>query len=232
MEKGMVKYFLVSSIASVIAINAHAVGNGFYMGLMMGPATNNGGIVQAQVFNPNLMPGQNIPLTPASPKSSQFGSSVYMGYQFSTYAAFEGGFTYYSSVHYDTKGVQTCSGTDARVRDIHLLGKGIFPLGNYFDVFGKAGVAVTYTTTSGSFNPEFGVAPDGKLITCGKNTHNNKFSPAYGVGASYNINQSWVTDASWTRTQVGGVLNSVDLYALGISYHFVDRYCGQFLCDD
>ncbi len=229
MIKGKLKSLLLSMLTCGAAINANAVGNGFYMGLMMGPATNGGSTVQAQKFVPNAT---HVELTPANPKSSQFGSSIYMGYKFNTYAAFEGGFTFYSAIHYDTKGVETCSGSNARVRDIHVLGKGIFPIGESFDVFAKGGIAVTYLTTSGSFNPEFGKDPSGNLITCGKNTYNNKFSPTYAIGASYAINQSWVTDITWTRTQVGGIVNNVDFYALGLSYHFVDRYCGQFLCDD
>jgi len=30
----------------------------------------------------------------------------------------------------------------------------------------------------------------------------------------------------------GGQVGNLTMYALGISYHFVDKYCGQFLCDD
>lgn len=246
MKKGAALFLLTSAAASIISINTYAVGNGFYIGLMMGPATNNGGTQLVQQNDNNFVstinakcgnpPSPNCSvqpvLIPANPKSSQFGSSFYMGNQFSRYAAVEGGFTYYTSVNYDTKNQQACSGVSARVRDIHVLGKGILPIGNSFDVHAKGGVAVVYSTTSGAFNPEFGTDGVGNYISCGKNTYNNKFSPMYGLGASYAINQSWVTDASWTRTQVGGVLNSVDLFALGLSYHFVDRYCGQFLCDE
>ncbi len=250
MRKGIAVSLLMSVIATLITLNAHAVGNGFYMGFMFGPATNSGSSAQLQQNDPsfrttinnachiaaNGRPNPNCGVTPkfipATPKSSQYGSSIYMGNQFSRYAAIEGGFTYFTSVTYDTKGKEPCGGSDARVRDIHVLGKGIFPIGDAFDVFAKAGMAVVYSTTAGSFNPGFGTASNGTYVTCGKNTYNNKFSPMVAIGASYAINPSWVVDVSASRTQVGGVLNSVSLIGVGLSYHFVNRYCGQFLCDD
>ena len=34
------------------------------------------------------------------------------------------------------------------------------------------------------------------------------------------------------HADMGGFINSFSFIALGLSYHFVDKYCGQFLCDD
>lgn len=203
---------------SVISCNVFAVAPGFYMGMMLGPATNNGGTQQAQV--------NATTTTPATPKSTQFGTRIFMGNKIGNYFAFEGGLTYFSNVNYDTKGVQTCSGTTARVRDFDFVGKGIFPVAHAFDIFGKAGAALVYQTTSGGLNP----ISSGTTGQCGQTQYQNNIRPTVSVGASYDINQNWVADLSWNRIMVGGVLSSVDLYALGISYHFVDIYCGQFLC--
>ena len=40
-----------------------------------------------------------------------------------------------------------------------------------------------------------------------------------------------VVDVSFNRVMAGGIAKNVDFYALGLSYHFVDVYCGQFLCN-
>ncbi|MBX3708241.1 MAG: outer membrane beta-barrel protein [Gammaproteobacteria bacterium] len=228
MRKRIGKYFLISMVTSWVAANTYAVGSGFYMGVMMGPATNSGGDQQAQVDNPTA-----LELTPATPRSNQFGARVFMGNQFSQYAAIEGGLTFISKIKYDTKGVETCTGVSERVRSFDIVGKGIMPLGPYFDIFGKVGAAATYLTTSGALDPAFDITTNPEdPITCGKNTYKNKFSPVFAIGASYNLNQNWVTDLSYTTLQVGGKVSSVSMIALAISYHFVNKYCGQFLCDD
>lgn len=225
MKIKIMKKLAVATIIGSMSFGAYAVGNGFYMGLMMGPSTNNGNDTQAQVLNPTAT---SLQVTNATPKSTQFGSRFFMGNKFSPYFGFEGGVTLFSGIKYDTKGVQLCSGDTARVRALDFLGKATGQFG-YFDFFAKGGVSYSYLTTSGSFNPAFDPS---KGLVCGQSTYTSKFSPVVGIGASYDINQSWVADASITRYQVGGVISNVTLYALGISYHFVDRYCGQFLCDD
>ncbi|HVE44289.1 MAG TPA: outer membrane beta-barrel protein [Gammaproteobacteria bacterium] len=201
-----------------VAMAAHATAPGLYLGLMAGPATNNASTSQVYTAaNPALT-------TTATPKSSQFGSRVYVGYKFNPYAGFEGGFNYYSNIKYDTKDVDPCTGVSQRVKNIDFVGKGEFDFRS-LSVFGKLGVAASYLTTSGAFSK----GPAGE---CGKNKYSNKFSPTFSLGVGYDLDQSWLVDLTWQRTMEGGSVGSMDFYALGLSYHFVDKYCGQFLCDD
>lgn len=216
MQKRILKYLALTVVATV-AINAHAVNPGLYMGFMFGPSTNDADSLQAMTA-----PGSGAPaFVNADPKGQQFGSSIYLGYKFNRWAAFEGGLYYFTGIGYDTHGFDTCSGTNQRVRSIYFDGKVDYTFWDTFGVFGKAGVAVTYLATSGAFNPP----------TC-QNVYNNKFTPTFSVGISYDINQSWVADLSANRILVGSFINNVTFYGIGLSYHFVDRYCGQFLCDD
>ncbi len=221
MRKRTIKKFLLGTtiITSLCAMNAYAVGPGMYMGLMFGPATNDGSEQRAQVLN--------SPTTVlATPKSNQFASRVFAGYQMNKYVAVETGITYIPSVNFTTKNdVPTCGSTSMRVRDVEVLGKGIIPFGNYFDIFGKAGVAYVYQSQGGALNPDLN-------SDCGKTKYTSKFAPAISFGASYNLSQSWVADVSVNRIMVGGILKNITTLAIGLSYHIVDRYCGQFLCDD
>jgi opacity protein-like surface antigen len=216
LKTSILKRVALTAIASSTVISAYAVGPGFYMGMALGPATNTGGTQQVQVKHASFT-------TPATPKSKQFGSNLFMGYKINQYAGFEGGLTFFSSIHYDTKGVDPCSGATTRVRDLDVVAKGELPFYS-FNLFGKGGVAVVYETTSGSLNPS------GSTL-CGKNTYRTKFAPTISVGAGYDLNQNWVVDVSWTRLLAGGAASNVDMYGLGFSYHFVDVFCGQFLCD-
>jgi opacity protein-like surface antigen len=52
----------------------------------------------------------------------------------------------------------------------------------------------------------------------------------YGVGVSYDVTQNWVVDFAYTTFTGGSGIQGADLMALGVSYHFVDLMCGQFLC--
>lgn len=240
MRKGMIKIVIASMMTAGLVSHASAMGNGFYMGLMVGPANNGSATLTAQAANlpgdPSLDCTKNACPIPASPHSQQFGTRLFIGNQFNQYAAFEGAFDFFSTVKYDTRDVKTLGDASQRARTVDVLLKGIMPL-SYFSVFGKLGVAMTYLTTGGSFNPELVQDPklpndpNAKIINT-SNAYTNKFSPVYGIGASYDINQNWLIEFDYMNFAVGGAMGNVTLYGLGLSYHFTDKYCGQFLCDD
>jgi hypothetical protein len=210
------KKIAIAAFTGCFAISANAVAPGFYMGIMTGPATNSGGTQYVQAFSGGL--------TQANPKSTQWGTRVFMGNKLNKYASIEGGLDYFTGVQYDTKDVATCSGTQVRIRGFDLVGKGDYGISS-FDVYGKGGLALIYQTVSGDINSDL-------TQPCGKSMYTTKFRPTISVGASYDLNQNWVVDFSLNRILTGGPIGNADMYTIGISYHFVDKYCGQFLCDD
>ena len=226
------------------ATNAYAIADGFYLGLMMGPASNNAPSLPAQ-FNPNQAQPAGVPVplcTPANepctvlanPRSTQFAARIYMGNKFNRFAAIESGLTFISSIRYNTRDVITYGGTNQRVRTFDLVGKGIFPFpicSVGIDIYGKAGIALAYLTKGGALNPTYFPAQNPPVLS-GSNTYKNKFAPTFSVGASYDINQSWVTDVSYNVLSVGDTIGTLNYWAIALSYHFTDKYCGQFLCDD
>ncbi len=254
MQKGIVKGLAVVAV-SMMCADAMAIAPGFYMGLMMGPASNTGSEQQMQYRDYSLIPEGGLPnsIYPnaqsslANPQSTQFGSRLFLGYKFNHYAGFEMGFTYFSGIQYKfaDKTLTPAAGTTGRVRGIDFVGKLDYSYNNTIGVFAKGGVTALYTTTPGALNvtnfkdltdyspsavnPKTGL-PNYNYINSGSNTYAVKLAPTFAVGASYDLDQSWQLDASWTRYFAGGSLKGMDLYALGLSYHFVDVYCGQFLC--
>ena len=246
MRKGIIKSIIVA-LSCVFAMSAHAMANGFYMGLMMGPATNSAPSLLAtkRYAPPNCGPTPGCPTpdanatvppgtTIANPRSTQFATRIYLANQFNQYAAFEMGGVFFSGIRYDARGVPTFGSTDQRVRGLDAVMKGIFPLRS-FNIYGKAGVIATYITSGGTFNPTFrGISlpntPKTKFDV--PTTYKKKFSPTFSIGASYDINQSWQVDGSYNTYPIGNNIGSLTFMALGISYHFTDKYCGQFLCDD
>jgi opacity protein-like surface antigen len=242
MRKGILS--VAAAGLCVFAVNAEAIGNGFYMGVMAGPARSNAPTLQAIQYPPpdpgtcNAQPCPTaiyVPMTPLSPKSNQFASRIFIGNKFNPYAAIEGGVTFWSSIRYQSKeNIETFGSTDQRVRDLDVVGKFSFPVRS-FEIYGKLGVAVVYITKGGAFNPTFQSAnpPSNNRGTFhASSTYKNKFAPTYSLGASYDIDQSWVADLSWNGLSVGSSVGTLSFIALGIAYHFTDKYCGQFLCDD
>lgn len=256
--KGMLK-ILVIAVSCGMTVNAYAMANGFYLGLMLGPATHSSPSLKATVIpnsndpalvgtdcnssngNPAITNPACIQYLTANPRASLFGARIFVGNQFNQFAAFEAGGTFISSIRYNVPGVPTgfrvYGSTDQRVRDIDLVLKGMLPL-SWFSVYAKAGVAFTYITSGGTFNPSVKtVVPSPSSPTINTkltvpSTNKFKYSPTFSLGASYDIDQSWQMDLSLNTISVGNNIGNITFFALGISYHFTDKYCGQFLCDD
>ena len=194
-----------------------ATGSGFFWGLSLGPANNNGSNQQAQLANSNNT-------TTVSPKAQQFGYRLFLGYMPSQYAGFELGATFFSSIKYVPHQNQTlCGSAEARLRDFELLVKGDYPFHQSFSLSGKAGAAFTYQTEGGALDPS-------STGTCGHSTYLSKAVPAFALGLSYDLTQNWVTELGIHDVEAGGKIGRMTMYAISLSYHFVDRYCGQFLC--
>jgi opacity protein-like surface antigen len=216
MQKRIIKSVALTAVL-LAATQAYAVAPGFYIGAMAGPATNNGSDVKVQV--------QGSPTTAiATPKSSQFASRFLLGYQATNYVGIEGGLTFISQIKYDTGNATACGGTDASVRDIDVLAKGIVPFNDLFDVYAKAGPALVYQNTSNAMNPKLSQS-------CGKSQFVTKVRPTISLGASYTMSQNVVLDASYNLIMAGNPVNNISYFGLGITYHIVDVYCGQFLCN-
>lgn len=194
----------------------YAVGNGFYLGIMSGPASNGGSTMQVQTG-----PGTT---TTGKANKKQWASRVFMGNRIGRFGGIEGGLDYFTGIKYETN-VPTCHGAQSRIRGFDLLGTLNVPMGNTFEVFGKGGVALLYQNNSGDLNPDLSKP-------CGKSKHATKFRPMFAVGASVALTPSWIADVSFNSMLVGKPIKNASFVALGIAYHFVDRYCGQFLCDE
>jgi hypothetical protein len=223
---------LITVLAGLFTLNAYAIDPGFYMGVMMGPAKNTGKITDVQVVPVPPSPDATLPplTTPVKPNTNQFGGRIFMGYKANQYFSVEGGFTYFSNINFKTTqsipaNLETCGGTTVKVRDLDILGKASVTFRG-FELFGKAGGALAFLTIPKGFDI------GSNINTCGGNAKSEmKVVPAFAIGAGYDLSQNWVADISYNQVNVGSVVNTMKFYALGFTYHFVNTYCGQFLCD-
>jgi len=214
MQKHIVKIVVGMSLLASVA-NVYAVNAGFYLG------------GQAGVSNLHNVPrdvqGSTTTIPQVRPKNTGIGARIFAGYQLNPYFGLEGGYTYYSPSQYKTSAPVTCSTPTIKTQALDFVGKGIVPIQD-FALFAKAGVAIASVSSSGSLNTST------TMDSCGSNSRTTVFRPTVGLGASYDLTQNWVADISWSRIISGSNIRAADLIALGLSYHFTDKFCGQFLC--
>ena len=196
----------------LVAITAHATGEGPYLGMQAG---------RSNIHN---LPQKNYATgSTVNPSNTGFGARLFLGYNVNDYVGFEGGYTYYGPSTYSTN-VQPC---DPKIREYayDLVAKGQYPFGHSgFDLFAKAGISLINKAVSGTLTSPAGSS------NCTNDGGQTTIRPVVGLGASYDLNQSWVVDLSVTRVLGGSGIQNADLYAVGLSYHLVNARCGQFLC--
>lgn len=157
---------------------------------------------------------KNAPdLAPAGSKVNRgsFVWSANAGYQFNQYIAAEAG--YMSLPESKVKADNGNTLGKAELSAITLVAKGIYPINEQFDVFGKAGVAFMMSK----------VVQDSVLtgVAGTTTTKTNRATPMFGLGVDYNVNENVVVTAQAITTLKNGV-NVPATYTglVGVGYKF------------
>ncbi|MDR3490634.1 MAG: outer membrane beta-barrel protein [Gammaproteobacteria bacterium] len=210
----------IAIVTTSLAINAFATTAGVYVGAQVGQSNTHNGAVNFPSF-----PGAATTVR-VSPSNTGLGYRFLLGYDVTSYGGIEFGITHYAASTYKAPAGTACNNPAIREYGAEILGKGMVPV-SVFSLIGKAGIAVIKSSKSGSL-----IMNSGGTTSCSSNQNTNSTTvrPAIGVGMSYDLTQNWVIDLSWMRVLKGGGLQNADLRSIGITYHFVDKYCGQFLC--
>lgn len=107
---------------------------------------------------------------------------------------------------------------------VDFLAKGIVPICDKFNLYGKAGLAYINTAIQGkvkSDNPV--VNPDISFDLNGvTNIARHKLAPEVALGVSYDITPNVSVDTSWTHIQAVGKNRpgNIDFVAVGLGYNF------------
>jgi opacity protein-like surface antigen len=205
---------IVAAVTTTLAVSAYATAPGFFMGLQVGQSN-----VYNQKTNFTLSNGSTVLV---SPSNTGFASRFLMGYNFKPYAAMEVGLTRYNRAVYDYPNGSCANGFEYA---LDIVGKGMVPV-SVVSLFAKGGLAVL---RSSQLKP---TTTPGGGTKCGGNNFEQSTSarPIIGAGVSYDLSPNWVVELAYSRILKGSTSQNTDLKSLGFSYHFVDLYCGQFLC--
>lgn len=147
--------------------------------------------------------------TPVKLRNDGIGGRVYMGRRYNRFFGAELGYTRYEDVTIkNAYGVDSLNGR-IKPQAVDLVILSFLPISEKFNAYSKVGIAYLDVSATASIS---GVK---------SSVEDNDIRPAYGLGLTYNFQENWTADLSWTRVHgEGGRLENSTLTALGIAYHF------------
>lgn len=208
----------------------YATGAGMYAGIQVGQTNLNNVDMNVNTGQPlppatvcdtstNATESATCLIVLTTPDNTGIGERFFIGANINPYAGFEIGFTNYANSEYNPDVSGFTHQPQIRVYSMEILGKLMYPIYN-FSVFAKGGFGIIYQSISGALltdNPD----DSGDTYTA---------APAVGIGIGYDITPTWNIDFSANKIFSTDDTQAIDFYGIGISYHWVDEYCGQFLC--
>lgn len=198
----------------------------FYLGIQGGVAVSGWNAINGQLISSEirpLLPPVIVNTTWNTKNINSIAGRAFLGYSFNKYFAAEFGYLYVgkqsdidvniASVDFNGKTINVFNQELGKVRTqaFDLVGKLKAPITDNFDLYAKLGAG--YLMMKGQNNFSFYKA--------------NKADLVFGAGASYDFNENWAMDLSWTRYNSGNtkVMSgswqpNVDFYALGVTFKF------------
>ena len=151
--------------------------------------------------------------------NSGLAGRLAIGYQFNQYWATELGYLQLKKATVAIPAIgQLIPGTETSKQNaIDLVGKGILPVSDKINVYGKLGLA--YLTSDLNLKEKSGKKlPNNADYGIAK----HKWAPEAAVGVSYDITHNVSIDTSWTHIQPLGKNRpgNIDFVAVGLGYSF------------
>lgn len=218
--KNKILFIILAMLAS---INAHAALKGSYVGGQLGFGKTHQDLLTTSSSPDFITSG-------SSGKNTGIAGRMYGGFLFNRYFGLEGGYTkfsetktrsYTTQLNTMTGGILTTQASGkVKTFAVDVVGKGIIPFNNGFNLYGKMGVAYL----RGVGNTYYSMQEPGFIDSSIRvNNGATRIFPTYGVGAGYELTHHVSTDVSWNRIQKVGnspELKSTDLVSVGFSYNF------------
>lgn len=199
---------------------ASAQQTGFYLGAGVGQSNISTGDLANDIASELRAAGATN--VSSDENNRDTGWKIFAGYQFNPYLAVEGGYVDFGK--YDAK-VTGMAGT----ADVNIYGEvdsqamffdvvGHLPANESFSVFGKVGLAFTWTDASASGNV-------GNFFSASANASENEVVPKLGVGFRYNITKQIGVRAEYEyyfnvgKSDTTGE-SDIEMWGVGMTFHF------------
>lgn len=151
-----------------------------------------------------------------STDNTGIGERFNLGYKFNPYFASELGYTNF--VNAKIKNVYGVSGANVTIKpsSVDLVGKAIMPF-DKFNIFAKMGIASVHVKSDVNSTAKAITTPSGDPDFPNSQ---NKFRPAYGIGAGLDLNTDVTLTFAWNQIAGAGRVEPLTLVSLGLIYYF------------
>ena len=221
----------VLSISALAVMSANAAAPGVYISGQLGYAdTHMGDKSNIADINKNLAKNnfKSLTIKPINPRDTDLTNNglagrIALGYQFNPNFALEAGYLRLSSsrvagTSYKPLGVGQGTLT-LQQNVIDFLAKGIIPISDKFNLYGKAGLAYVNSAISANIPT---IPPTQGNLNGVTDVARYKLAPEVALGVSYDLSSHVSVDTSWTHIQAFGKSRpgNIDFVAVGLSYNF------------
>lgn len=195
---------VVVCLSTLAAASSHAATQGTYFGGQLGYGN----------VHQKLSSSSFLGTVKHANKDSGVAGRIFGGYQVNENFAGELGWSKFSDAKVKASVPGATGSATLKTDAVDLVAKGIYPVMNNVNVYGKAGGAYVIQRGDGKITTS-----NNREISKGSNTE-KKLLPTFGVGASYDFNPNLAADVSYNRIQkVGSTkINSTDLVSVGLIY--------------
>jgi OOP family OmpA-OmpF porin len=148
---------------------------------------------------------------------------IALGYQFNPNFALEAGYLRLAKAKLDGLGEGEFPVTLKLQQNlVDLVAKGIVPIGDKFNLYGKAGLAYINTDIQAGTKDDNGNTSVSFDLNKSLNVNRHELAPEVALGVSYDITPNVSIDTSWTHIQPIGKNRpgNIDFIAVGLGYNF------------
>ncbi|RDH40827.1 MAG: hypothetical protein CFE62_001460 [Candidatus Aquirickettsiella gammari] len=148
---------------------------------------------------------------------------IALGYQFNPNFALEAGYLRLGKAKLDGfDGEEVPVTLKLQQNLVDLVAKGIVPIGDKFNLYGKAGLAYINTDIQGGIKDDNGNTSISFDLNKSLNINRHELAPEVALGVSYDITPNVSIDTSWTHIQPIGKNRpgNIDFIAVGLGYNF------------
>ena len=207
---------LVVFLLSVLPSFSQASVDGWLAGLQFGRYD-----VDYTAANQGLLTFGTLTLGPARVRNEEGRHSgrVYLGYSINEYLQAELGYTKYSNTQIKNIYGVNAANVTIGLNSYDAVGVVKLPINDVFHAYAKLGASYIQKCSSANRAAKAIPLGDDTVVILPK-VSDQKYRAIYGLGVTYDMNQTFAFDIGWSRIDGQGRVKTTDFGYLGIVYYF------------
>ncbi|MES2141970.1 MAG: outer membrane beta-barrel protein [Pseudomonadota bacterium] len=215
----------VLGISTFSVMAANAAVHGIYISSQLGYANThmkdktNIEAINEKFIIPRFIPNE---MDTTDVSNNGLAGRLAIGYQFNQNFALEAGYLQLATRRVYGVELTGISSLSLQQNVLDIVAKGIFPINNKFNVYGKLGLAYLTTLFNAKVTQLPNIAPSSININSISGIDKHIGAPEAAVGVGYDVTPNISVDTSWTYIQPlsNNRPGNIDFVAVGIGYNF------------